>query len=168
MAEVVVGLGSNLGDRAGQLTSAVRSLAAVVTRVRLSSLWETEPVGMRDQPHFLNAILIGHTDRPPRALLATFVELEARLGRGRRTPNGPRTIDLDLIAYDAMTLDEPGLVIPHPRAEKRRFVLAPLVEIAPGLRLRAGGPTVGELLGLLPEEEAVTRFTHEDWPPSLA
>jgi 2-amino-4-hydroxy-6-hydroxymethyldihydropteridine diphosphokinase len=167
VAEVVVGLGSNLGDRVGQLTSAVRSLASVVTRVRLSSLWETEPVGLRDQPYFLNAVLIGHTDRPPRALLATFVDLEQRLGRGRRTPNGPRTIDLDLIAYDGMTLDEPGLVIPHPRADKRRFVLAPLAEIAPGLRLRTGGATVGEVLRLLPAEEGVAPYPHEDWPPSM-
>jgi 2-amino-4-hydroxy-6-hydroxymethyldihydropteridine diphosphokinase len=167
VAEVVVGLGANLGDRVGQISTAVRWLTGLVSGARLSSLWETEPVGMRDQPHFLNAVLIGHTDRPPRALLASLVDIEERLGRLRRVPNGPRTIDLDLIAYDGMVVDEPGLEVPHPRADRRRFVLAPLAEIAPSFRLRADGPTVAALLGALPEGEAVERFPQEDWPPTL-
>lgn len=165
MAEVLVGLGSNLGDRVGLLQEAVRALDRVVTRDRLSSLWETEPVGMRDQPHFLNAVLLGHTDRPARALLATLVDIEQRLGRVRRVLNGPRVIDLDLLAYDGLALDEPGLVLPHPRMAQRRFVLAPLAEIAPGLRPRTGGATATELLAALPPGEAVAPYPHEDWPP---
>ena len=165
MAEVLIGLGSNLGDRVRWLGDAVRALRGVVTIERLSSLWETEPVGIRDQPHFLNAVLLGRTERPPRALLATLVDIEERLGRVRRERDGPRTIDLDLLAYDAMVLAEPGLAIPHPRAVERRFVLAPLVEIAPDLRLAAGGPTAAELLAGLPLGDSAERYPHAEWPP---
>lgn len=161
----MIGLGSNLGDRVRLLTDAVRALQGIVAVDRVSSLWDTEPVGMRDQPRFLNAVLLGRTERPPRALLATLVDIEERLGRERRVPNGPRTIDLDLVAYEGMTLDEPGLAVPHPRASKRRFVLAPLCEIATDLRLTAGGPTAAELLAELPARESVQPYPHPEWPP---
>jgi 2-amino-4-hydroxy-6-hydroxymethyldihydropteridine diphosphokinase len=167
VAEVLIGLGSNVGDRVHALSAAVRALHGVVTIDRLSSLWKTEPVGMRDQPDFLNAVLLGRTERAPRALLATLVDIEERSGRERRVPNGPRTLDLDLIAYGGATLEEPGLSIPHPRASRRRFVLAPLAEIAPDMRLVAGGSKASELLAALPDGEAVERYPHREWPPRL-
>lgn len=165
MAEVLVALGSNLEDRATYLRRAVAALRATVRIERVSSLWETEPVGVRDQPPFLNAVLSGTTEQPARALLATLIDIEGQLGRERRIPEGPRTVDLDLLAYDSARVDEPGLVLPHPRAERRRFVLAPLAEIAPDRRLRPGGPTVADLLAALPSAEAVARLDVEDWPP---
>ncbi|MBM4184909.1 MAG: 2-amino-4-hydroxy-6-hydroxymethyldihydropteridine diphosphokinase [Gemmatimonadetes bacterium] len=165
MAEVYVGLGSNLGDRVALLRSAVQAIGEVMAIERVSSLWETEPVGLRDQPAFLNAVLRGRTELPARELLAALIDIEERLGRRRGAPNAPRTIDLDLLAYDGLRVSESGLEIPHPRMEGRRFVLAPLAEIAPTLRLRPGGPTVAELLAGLPPAEAVERHPHVEWPP---
>lgn len=156
-----------MGDRVGHLRRALYALQAVLMIERVSSLWETEPVGRRDQPDFLNAVLRGRTDRPARSLLATLIDIEERMGRRRRVPNGPRTIDLDLLAYDGQRIDEPGLVVPHPRMEGRRFVLAPLAEVSPHLRLRPGGPTANELLAALPEAEAVAAYAHPEWPPPL-
>lgn len=168
MAEVLIALGSNVGNRVVHLRNAVAALAGVVTVEALSSLWETEPVGLRAQPMFLNAALRGRTARPARVLLATLMDIEERLGRHRRVPNGPREIDLDLIAYDALILDEPGLTLPHPRAEGRRFVLVPLAEIAADVRLRAEGRTAAELLASLPPSETVVPYAHAEWPPPLS
>jgi 2-amino-4-hydroxy-6-hydroxymethyldihydropteridine diphosphokinase len=167
VAEVYLGLGSNVGDRVGHLRRALLALRVAVAIEKVSSLWETEPVGMRDQPNFLNAALRARTDQSPRALLAALIAIEQRLGRRRRAPDGPRTIDLDLLAYDGRSIDEPGLVVPHPRMEGRRFVLAPLAEIAPALRLRAGAPTVAELLASLAQAEAVEPYPDPEWPPPL-
>lgn len=149
------------------LRRALHALRAVVMIERVSSLWETEPVGFRDQPDFLNAVLRGRTERPARALLATLVDIEERMGRERREPNGPRTIDLDLLLYDGQCVEEPGLVLPHPRMEARRFVLAPLAEITPHLRVRQGGPTSAELLAALAPAEAVALHPCPGWPPPL-
>jgi len=165
--EVHIGLGSNVGDRIGHLRRALFAVRAVVMIERVSSLWKTEPVGLRDQPDFLNAVLRGRTERPARALLATLVDIEARLGRERREPNGPRTIDLDLLAYAGQRIDEPGLTLPHPRMEVRRFVLAPLAEISPALRVRPDGPTAADLLAALPLAEAVEPYPCRGWPPPL-
>jgi 2-amino-4-hydroxy-6-hydroxymethyldihydropteridine diphosphokinase len=167
VAEVHIGLGSNVGDRAEHLRRALHALRGVVEIERVSSLWETEPVGVREQPDFLNAVVCGRTERPARALLATLVDIEGRLGRVRREPNGPRTIDLDLLAYGGECIDEPGLVLPHPRMSVRRFVLAPLAEISPDLRMRPGGPSAAELLSALPPAEAAERYPCAGWPPPL-
>ena len=167
MAEVFVGLGANVGDRVGQLRGAVRALEGFVTVERVSSLWLTEPVGLREQPPFLNAALRGRTTLEPRMLLTAMAEVEDRMGRRRDVANGPRTIDLDLLLYDDLVADEPGLTLPHPRMSERRFVLAPLAEIAPEVRPRLHGPSVAELLAALPEVEAVERTEHPEWPPPL-
>lgn len=132
MAEVIIALGSNLGDRLANLQGALRLLGERgLTVQRLSSVWETEPVPA-DQPMYLNAVLTGTTSLAPLDLLITLKAIERDLGRqpGRRW--GPRPIDLDILFYDDLSLDSPELTIPHPRIAGRAFVLAPLAEIVDG------------------------------------
>jgi 2-amino-4-hydroxy-6-hydroxymethyldihydropteridine diphosphokinase len=132
MAGVYLGLGSNLGDREAALHSALELLGDEV--VAVSSFRETDPVGYLDQPRFLNAAATLETDLEPRALLDRLLEVERELGRTRDGPRfGPRTIDLDLLLYGDRVIDEPGLVVPHPRLAERRFVLEPLAELDPDL-----------------------------------
>ena len=138
-----VGLGANLGDREAALRRALELLALRpdVEVVAVSSFRETEPVGYLDQPRFLNAAAGLETALPPRELLETLLAVERDLGRVRDGPRfGPRTIDLDLLVYGDLRVDEPGLAVPHPRLHERRFVLEPLVEIAPGLVVPGLGP----------------------------
>jgi 2-amino-4-hydroxy-6-hydroxymethyldihydropteridine diphosphokinase len=137
-----IGLGSNLGDRVANVRRALDELRPAST----SRLVETDPVGYLDQPRFVNAVALVGTDLAPRALLDRLLGIECDLGRTRDGPRfGPRTIDLDLLLYDDLVLDEPGLTIPHPRMHERRFVLEPLAEIAPGLVVPGHGP-IGQLL----------------------
>jgi 2-amino-4-hydroxy-6-hydroxymethyldihydropteridine diphosphokinase len=129
-----VGLGSNLGDRAGTIRRALELLAARddVEVEAVSTLRETDPVGYLDQPPFLNGAAALRTTLAPRALLEALLDVERELGRTRGGPRfGPRTIDLDLLLYGGETLDEEGLRIPHPRLHERRFVLEPLAELDP-------------------------------------
>lgn len=141
MAEAYLGLGSNLGDRAAMLEAAVAGLAATpgLTVVGRSALYETPPWGEIDQPAFLNAALAVHTRLGPHELLDACLAVERALGRVRDRRWGPRTIDIDIVDYDALELDEPGLTLPHPRLTERAFVLIPLAEIAPD-RVVAGRP----------------------------
>jgi 2-amino-4-hydroxy-6-hydroxymethyldihydropteridine diphosphokinase len=151
---VAIALGSNLGDRDASLRWAADALARLLDRLTVSSFIETAPVGIDEpQPWYLNAAASGMTRLPPRQLLDRLQSLERARGRIRTTPNAARTLDLDLILYGTAILDEPGLVIPHPRFRDRQFVLAPLAEIAGDMvdpvtrltvsemaaRLRAGG-----------------------------
>ncbi len=168
MAEVFLGLGSNLGDRVAHLRMAIEGLRPAIAIERISSLWQTEPVGLREQPEFLNAALRGRTALTPRALLALLAEIEERQGRTRLVPHGPRTIDLDLLVYDDLVVDEPDLTLPHARMVWRRFVLAPLTEIAPELRPVRVGPMVVQLLAALQPAGAVERLEHPEWPPPLS
>jgi 2-amino-4-hydroxy-6-hydroxymethyldihydropteridine diphosphokinase len=128
---VAIALGSNLGDRERHLRTAAERVAAFVRHLRLSSFHDTAPVGVGDQPRFLNAAAVGATGLAPRALLDALLAVEHDLGRERPYPGAPRTIDLDLLLYDDAVIEEPGLVIPHPRFRERLFVLAPLAEVAP-------------------------------------
>lgn len=153
-ARVAIALGANLGDRAGQIAQAVAALADVVEGLRVSSLHETAPVGVPlPQPAYLNAAAVGWTDLSPRALLDRLLAIERALGRARPHPNAPRTIDLDLILYEAQVLAEPGLHVPHPRFRERAFVLAPLAEVAPDMRDPVTGLRVEDLLARLPPGE---------------
>jgi 2-amino-4-hydroxy-6-hydroxymethyldihydropteridine diphosphokinase len=121
-----VGLGSNLGDREGQILAAAEMLGAT----QLSSIRETEPWGYPDQPMFLNAVAEVDTALGPRELLDRLLEIERELGRTRSGPRyGPRTIDLDLLLYGDEVVGEPGLTVPHPRLHERAFVLEPLAEL---------------------------------------
>ncbi len=114
----------------------------------VSSLRETDPVGVLDQPRFLNGAARLQTELAPRALLDSLLDVERALGRERAERWGPRTIDLDLLLYDRLVLDEPGLTLPHPRLHERRFALEPLAELAPGLELPGRG-SVESLLARL-------------------
>jgi 2-amino-4-hydroxy-6-hydroxymethyldihydropteridine diphosphokinase len=144
-----LGLGSNLGDRLATLRAAVRGLAAVpgLSMWASSRVYRTDPVGP-PQPEYLNAVLAVETTLDPRQLLEALLALERSMGRIRRERWGPRTLDVDLLTYGRSVIDEPGLVVPHPRMHERAFVLVPLLELdrdplLPGGRsvrdLRPGG-----------------------------
>ena len=149
---VYLGLGSNLGDRQGTLRAAVGRLRALPqTRVvAVSRLRDTEPVGYLEQPRFLNGAVELATALSPRALLEALLELERRFGRDRVTypPQGPRTLDLDLLLYGGQTIAEPGLEVPHPRLHERRFALEPLADLDPSLVVPRRGPVATLLAGL--------------------
>jgi 2-amino-4-hydroxy-6-hydroxymethyldihydropteridine diphosphokinase len=148
-----VGLGANLGDREATLRAAVDRLAARpgIEVAAVSTFRETEPVGYVDQPAFLNGAVAVETDLTARELLEALLEVERSLGRTREGPRfGPRTIDLDLLAYGGDLVDEPGLRVPHPRLQERAFALEPLLELDPGLDL----PGLGALAPLLRKLES--------------
>jgi 2-amino-4-hydroxy-6-hydroxymethyldihydropteridine diphosphokinase len=147
---VAIALGSNLGDREATLTAAAAQLAALLDRFTLSSRHDTAPIGVPGpQRRYLNAAGAGYTRLGPRELLERLHDVERAFGRQRRVPNDSRTLDLDLILYDAAILDEPGLTIPHPRFRDRAFVLAPLAEVAPDMVDPVTGRTVQELADTL-------------------
>jgi 2-amino-4-hydroxy-6-hydroxymethyldihydropteridine diphosphokinase len=144
---VAIALGSNLGDRRRRLEAAVAALAGSVLRdVRVSRFVETDPDPPAPHPKFLNAALTGETDLSARDLLRALAAIESAAGRERPFPNAPRTIDLDLILYGEDVIDEPGLVVPHPRFRERRFVLEPLAEVAGDWRDPVTGSRIAELL----------------------
>jgi len=128
-------LGSNLGDRYANLHEAVQRIERGGIHVtRLSSIYETEPQDLPDQPWFLNQIAEVETDLAPAALLTAMQKIEHEMGRERAVPKGPRTIDIDMLLYGEEVIQTPALQIPHPRMTTRRFVLEPLAELAPELR----------------------------------
>ena len=143
---VAVALGSNLGDREGYLREAVEALGEFLSDLRVSSFHDTAPVGVDEQPRFLNAAVVGKTSLDPRALLTRLLEIEQRFGRTRPHPGAARTIDLDLIMHGEAIIDDADLVVPHPRFRERAFVLAPLAEIAGEWRDPVTTLTVAELL----------------------
>ena len=130
MTRVWLALGSNLGDRAGYLEAARQALPVVgITVVRSSRVAETEPVGIRDQPQFLNQVLEVETSLEPRLLLDTVKRIERQLGRTTRQRWGPREIDIDILRYNGRIVDEPGLHIPHPELQNRPFLIELLKDI---------------------------------------
>jgi 2-amino-4-hydroxy-6-hydroxymethyldihydropteridine diphosphokinase len=138
-----IGLGANLGDREATLRRALDLLAEEpgIEVLGVSSFRETEPVGLRDQPRFVNAAAALETDLPARELLERLLAVERMLGRTRGGPRfGPRTVDLDLLLYEDDVITEPGLDVPHPRLHERRFALEPLLELDPDLVAPGRGP----------------------------
>ncbi len=155
---VYLSLGSNLGDRAANLAAAISALPAAAVRVlRQSSLYDTEPVDYLPQPWFLNCVVEGETQLPPIDLLHALREIERRLGSTKDIPKGPRLLDMDILLYAQESVNTPELQVPHPRMMQRRFVLAPLAEIAPDLRHPAWDATVAELLARTTDGSAVRR-----------
>ena len=154
-----VGLGSNLGDREAQIRLALEALRQVAeTRVvRVSSIYDTEPVGEPNQPNFLNAVALIDTQLSARQLLWNLQLIERRLGRVRTQHWGPRTIDLDLLLFGDLVLDEPDLKIPHPELTRRAFVLVPLVELDPLLVHPESGETLLQILSRLDPRPLVKR-----------
>jgi 2-amino-4-hydroxy-6-hydroxymethyldihydropteridine diphosphokinase len=142
-----LGIGSNLGDRLGSLQAAVDRLASSegVRVVASSRVYETDPVGGPEQAEFLNVAVEVDTDLTARELLTACLGVERDLGRIREMRWGPRTVDVDLLTYDRAVIDEPGLIVPHPRTHERSFALVPLLELEPDPVL-AGGRRASEAM----------------------
>ena len=159
MAKVYLSLGSNLGNRAGNIRRAIEELGAHDIRVtRLSSLYETEPLEVRDQPWFLNCAILVETELSSRQLLAVLLEIERGMGRERTLPKGPRTIDMDILLYGETAVNEPGLEIPHPRMAERKFVLIPLAEIAAEENHPTAMMTIAEMLDATADRSEVRKW----------
>ncbi|MDQ2974864.1 MAG: 2-amino-4-hydroxy-6-hydroxymethyldihydropteridine diphosphokinase [Acidobacteriota bacterium] len=157
-ASAYVGIGSNLGDRAGNLVLAIRGMLDAGLEVnRLSQVHETEPVETFAQPVFLNMVAELRSENlpPPEKLMARLLQLELSLGRKREVAMSPRTIDLDLLLYGNETVNTDSLTLPHPRFHRRRFVLAPLAELAPQLVHPTLNKTISELLNALDDDSQV-------------
>ena len=150
-------LGSNIGDRSENLRTAIAALDGVEVRVtKVSSIYETEPVDLLEQPWFLNCVVEGETSVEPVLLLRELREIERRMGSKKLVARGPRLIDIDILVYGAVTMDTPELQVPHPRMQLRRFVLEPLAEIAPQLKHPSWSGTAAELLATS-EDRSVVR-----------
>jgi 2-amino-4-hydroxy-6-hydroxymethyldihydropteridine diphosphokinase len=142
-----VALGSNLGDRSAHLNYAVSRLRDLLAGLRVSRFYDTVPMGAPGpQALFLNAAAVGEAAMPARDLLNRLLAIEEERGRERPYPNAPRSLDLDLILFGDATIDEPGLIVPHPRFRERRFVLDPLADVAPDMKDPVTGRTVLDLL----------------------
>lgn len=151
MTPVAIALGSNLGDRERYLRNAITAIAPIVQNLRVSTFHDTAPVGVGQQPTFLNAAAVGESALSALDLLRALLAIEQKYGRERPFPGAARTLDLDLILYDGAIERSPELTLPHPRFRERRFVLAPLAEIAPDWRDPVTGRSIEELLRALNE-----------------
>lgn len=159
MARYFLALGSNLGDREANLTLAVRQLREHGVRVtRSASVYTTEPKEILDQPWFLNTVIEVETPLNPEALMRLCLEIESVAGRERAEPNGPRTLDVDVILAEDGVVRSDGVTIPHPRYAERRFVVEPLAELAPDVVDPVQGKTVREIFEDLGDEAVVTRY----------
>ena len=153
--DAIIALGSNIGDKVGHIAAAIAALTADgnVRLLARSANYRTAPWGVTDQDWFVNACMTVATDLPVRALLERCQSVERQIGRERTIKWGPRIIDLDILTYRDLELDETDLVLPHPHITKRAFVLRPLLDVAP--HLRVGGHTVGHWLSLIPHDDVV-------------
>jgi len=134
MHKVFVGIGTNLGDRHKNIEDTFKNLQFYNLKIiKTSPVYETEPYGLREQPNFLNCVVEIETEEPPEELLKKFLKIEKEMGRERKIPWGPRIIDLDILFYENLIINEENLKIPHPDIENRFFVLKPLSDIAPRL-----------------------------------
>lgn len=151
---VYLSLGSNLGDRQVNLRTAVGKLLNLGNVLTVSSIYETEPVEFTEQPWFLNCVVLIQTEMLPKFFFAGIQDIEKEMGRQRTQPKGPRTIDIDILLFGNATIDTPHLNVPHPAMTQRRFVLAPLAEIAPDVKIPGTKRTARELLDELSKNDA--------------
>ena len=156
---VYLSLGSNLGDRAANLTAAIDRLRHFGEVVAISSFYETEPVEFTAQPWFLNCAVALDTEKTPRQLLSGILDIEQQLGRRRGQQKGPRIIDIDILLFGDSIVEDPGLTIPHPAMYERRFVLEPLSEIAPDVVHPILKRSIQELRDALPPGQAVRKIS---------
>lgn len=174
MRTAYIGLGANLASSAGPppdtLAAASLRLGELGRVLARSSLYKTDPIGFIDQPQFVNAVVALATELEPRVLLEKLLEIEKEFGRDRSRGilNGPRTLDLDILLIDSLEISEPGLELPHPRLRERAFVVIPLSEIAPKLRLPGHAETIAELaqayeIGNEREAHGVVRVENDRW-----
>jgi 2-amino-4-hydroxy-6-hydroxymethyldihydropteridine diphosphokinase len=154
---VNLALGTNLGDRPGNLRAAIAALSPTVTVQKQSFIYETLPWGVIDQPSFLNMIITGETLLKPQELLKNLKELETHLGRVPSIHYGPRKIDIDILFYDDLIFDSPELTLPHPHLHERAFVLVPLADLAPEQIHPVLGKTIRQLLAEV-DTTGVTRY----------
>lgn len=166
MTRVFLGLGSNLGNRLEYLQQAIGLLeeSPGVMIVRVSSVYETEPVGFKEQGRFYNAVTEIETSLSPRDLLKLILDIELRLGRVRTRPWGPRTIDLDILLYGDEVIEEPDMIIPHPRMVERAFVLIPLLEIWPEAHL-PGGKKLADISIDQEQSRGIKKVYEPTWYP---
>jgi len=157
---VYLSLGSNVGDRAANLHTAIDSLRALGEVVVISSFYETEPVEFTAQPWFLNCAVAFDTDKTPKQLLTSILDIEQQLGRRRAQKKGPRTIDIDILLFGDRIVDDRSLTIPHPALHERRFVLEPFAEIAPDARHPLFKQTTRELRDALPPGQTVRKMSN--------
>jgi len=155
---VYLSLGSNMGDPATNLNTAIAGLRALGDVVAVSSFYETEPVELTAQPWFLNCAIKLDTEKMPKQLMSGILELEQEMGRRRQQKKGPRIIDIDILLFGNSIIETKGLTIPHPAMHQRRFVLEPLAEIVPDVRHPVFKRTVRELRDALPPGQAVRRI----------
>ena len=155
---VYLGLGSNLGDRRSNLLKALQLLGERITLERLSSLYETRPVGYEEQPLFLNAVCRAAAEIGPFQLLSIIKGIEVALGRAPSFANAPRPIDVDILFYGDLIIESPQLVVPHPRLEERAFVLIPLAEIGPDLVHPTSGRSISDLASGVRGREGVRKI----------
>jgi len=161
---VYLSMGSNLGDRAVHVRSAIERLRAFGKVAAVSSFYETEPIEVVAQPWFLNCVVELDTEKTPEQLLAGILNLEREMGRERKQNKGPRLIDVDILLFGDSIIASPGLTVPHPAMHQRRFVLEPLAEIAPEVRHPVFQRTVRELRQQLPAGQAVRKWIESQHP----
>jgi 2-amino-4-hydroxy-6-hydroxymethyldihydropteridine diphosphokinase len=154
---VYLSLGSNVGDRAANLCSAIERLRTLGQIEKVSSFYETEPVEFTAQPWFLNCAVKLDTEKMPKQLLSGILDVEQQMGRRRIRKKGPRAIDIDILFFGNSIIDTKGLTVPHPAMHERRFVLEPLAEIAPDIRHPVFKKTIRELRDALPPGPAVRK-----------
>lgn len=155
---VYLSLGSNVGDRAANLSAAITRLRTLAEVLQVSSFYETEPVEFTAQPWFLNCAVELDTEKTPQQLMTGILEIEQQMGRKRAQKKGPRNIDIDILLFGDSCIDTKGLTIPHPALHQRRFVLEPLAEIAGGVRHPQLKHTIRELRDALPPGQTVRKL----------
>ncbi|MBI4475318.1 MAG: 2-amino-4-hydroxy-6-hydroxymethyldihydropteridine diphosphokinase [Acidobacteria bacterium] len=156
---IYLALGSNLGDRESYLRAGLAGLAKRGIQIlRCASVYSAEPKDVLDQPWFLNTVILGSTTLSPRELLHACLDVEAESGRRRNGTKGPRTLDIDIIFYDSLIVNENGIAVPHPRFAERRFVLVPLAELSPDFVDPISGKTIRNLLLMSTDAAEVQRF----------